>query len=990
MSSHKIKLIVPLILLSVVFVLFAGSVSAICMDGDMPVDADQTACGELGFTWTDDAPDPDDEGEEGENEEDESGNPDFPENTNSTATKIANFLAWVFYYIAYTFSLLVSLLVYVLILVANYNHFLDKQIVINGWSIVRDVCNNFFIVILLVISVATVLNIKTYHYKALLPKLLIMAVLINFSKMFAGIMIDFSQVIMLYFATQIQNAGPGIILMSLGLYKLYKATDLPNIEHQMDIGGVDMIAAAIMAVIVSVVAAVVILIIVIILVYRIVMLWFLVILSPIAFLASTFPKGQEYSSIWWKEMAKNLVVGPVMIFFLYLALFSGHNDPTNPSGIGGTEGGDTYSTTNEETAIGTTDIFNTESFFELLIIIGLLVGSLIIGQKTGAAGASWAGKGLGALKTMGKKTAYGTAGKAWRGAKGLGKGLGAGAKIADQALLGGGISKGIDKLRSKGGAAAGLGTGAAIGTALLPGIGTVVGGIGGAITGALLGKGIKNRSKKKRDEWNARFKASAAGDRGEYIGEDGKEVKLEVDSATGKFKNGDQVKGKWNSDKGVYEEVDLSRTGKGFEKRRETYKDDDGDRLTEKTKGSRFVEKGTQYVWNDKRKAYESMSKRGETYRDENNQAIGRWGDLEYSDGKKYRRKTQEGAYEELDSRGDYVADGATAKGAYTGKEIKGDKGTGKRWSTMVSGYYQARSKSLAGAQAAEDDKISEAQQQYNGMSKEMLQKLLVAEGDSSKKMAIAMTLAIKRGFKSAAQVGTAKQALGGNQLLLKKFNEQMNKRDMVLNNTRMEKDSSGAMKAVVDDGAIAKLVSEGKAKWSDQDPKQMTADALSTMAKQLGPEFHKQLDSMTKTDRDKSSIRRSIRQDLTSRSFTGSDLAVRKSAGAITGDWVQAFSDSGGAIQRDKLQESIKTISKPKVFDSIEDSSFDNTDFQEILASSLSSSQMGKMASSQDVSDAKLQKIVDIIKKQVVAGNAEAIALEAKMRKNPRLDSLL
>ncbi|GAG05001.1 unnamed protein product, partial [marine sediment metagenome] len=77
---------------------------------------------------------------------------------------------------------------------ALYN-FMDEGIVQAGWAIVRDICNLFFILILLIIAFATILRLEPYDIKKMLPKLLIIALLINFSKMICGLIIDFSQVL---------------------------------------------------------------------------------------------------------------------------------------------------------------------------------------------------------------------------------------------------------------------------------------------------------------------------------------------------------------------------------------------------------------------------------------------------------------------------------------------------------------------------------------------------------------------------------------------------------------------------------------------------------------------------------------------------------------------------------------------------------------------------------------------------------------------------
>ncbi len=50
-----------------------------------------------------------------------------------------------------------------------------------GWSITRDVANMFFIFFLLWVAIATIFNFQAYSAKTLLPKLIVVALLINFS-----------------------------------------------------------------------------------------------------------------------------------------------------------------------------------------------------------------------------------------------------------------------------------------------------------------------------------------------------------------------------------------------------------------------------------------------------------------------------------------------------------------------------------------------------------------------------------------------------------------------------------------------------------------------------------------------------------------------------------------------------------------------------------------------------------------------------------------
>ena len=53
---------------------------------------------------------------------------------------------------------------------------------------------------------------------------------------------------------------------------------------------------------------------------RIIALWLLIILSPLAYALRVIPNTEKYASQWWSEFGKYAVVGPVMAFFLWIAL----------------------------------------------------------------------------------------------------------------------------------------------------------------------------------------------------------------------------------------------------------------------------------------------------------------------------------------------------------------------------------------------------------------------------------------------------------------------------------------------------------------------------------------------------------------------------------------------------------------------------------------------------------------------------------------------
>lgn len=212
--------------------------------------------------------------------------------------------------------------------------FIDVPVVITGWQLVRDVCNIFFSVILVIIAMASVLKIESYAWKQTLGKFVIMAILINFSRSIAGIFTDVATVIMATFAGAIGESFAVGLLSAFNLTGVSSFIDLDtegfeNASAGSDISQLFIGLAAAMAI--AMVSALLFFIITAVLVIRIVMLWFLIILSPIAYIARILPVTKSFSGEWWGMFGKWVSMGPLIAFFLWLSLtilFGGDNPLT--------------------------------------------------------------------------------------------------------------------------------------------------------------------------------------------------------------------------------------------------------------------------------------------------------------------------------------------------------------------------------------------------------------------------------------------------------------------------------------------------------------------------------------------------------------------------------------------------------------------------------------------------------------------------------------
>ncbi len=305
---------------------------------------------------------------------------------------VAKVVGWIIYPIIAFVGWLASFIIGTLVEVAGFSKIIDADPVVKGWVIVRDLCNMFFILILLVIAFATILRIESYNYKKLLPKLLIMAVLINFSRTICGLIIDFAQVIMLTFVNGF-GAGANNFVNTLKI-KEFLAFNTGEKTPQ-EVTGTSMLASIIAALVFSIIVLITVMVLLAVLVMRIIMLWIYVILSPIAFLAAAFPAGQKYSSQWWGEFSKHVIVGPVLAFFIWLALSTAKGAGTLISPA---------SDCNSALLIS---LMCSNTFSTFIISIGMLIGGLMVTQQMGGMAASIAGKGMAAVQKGGALMAKG-------------------------------------------------------------------------------------------------------------------------------------------------------------------------------------------------------------------------------------------------------------------------------------------------------------------------------------------------------------------------------------------------------------------------------------------------------------------------------------------------------------------------------------------------------------------------------------------------------
>lgn len=241
--------------------------------------------------------------------------------TQTAVNGVILLLGTVFTYLAQGVGWIILLLIKIILIpILHYDGFATSRIIGLGWSLVRDVVNMFVVVVLLVIAVMTIVGSPKANWEQQIPRLFIYVVAVNFSRTICGLLLDVGNVVMFQFVNAILDVGAGNFAQLLKLNITGTFTDHLNTT----IGSAQLLAGAYMQLALLLAVLAVIGIMVLVFLYRIVVLWVLIIMSPAAFFAGGIKDvlgqaGSAYND-WWKKFSSAIILGPLLTFFLWLAL----------------------------------------------------------------------------------------------------------------------------------------------------------------------------------------------------------------------------------------------------------------------------------------------------------------------------------------------------------------------------------------------------------------------------------------------------------------------------------------------------------------------------------------------------------------------------------------------------------------------------------------------------------------------------------------------
>ncbi len=188
-----------------------------------------------------------------------------------------------------------------------------------GWVVVRDFFNIFFIFFLIFSAFCTIFQVSKYHIRSTWIMIVVMALLVNFSWPLTRVMIDISNVTMVYILN-----GSGMTeknaVKSKGLVaKLSQETEFIYLilggnyvsKDKSTIYRKDgLVSAMLVGIIFGLIFLFTMVAIGILLLIRTILLAVLLVLSPVGFILMAFPSTRSRANQWWSELIDQLYVGP--------------------------------------------------------------------------------------------------------------------------------------------------------------------------------------------------------------------------------------------------------------------------------------------------------------------------------------------------------------------------------------------------------------------------------------------------------------------------------------------------------------------------------------------------------------------------------------------------------------------------------------------------------------------------------------------------------
>lgn len=223
---------------------------------------------------------------------------------------------------------------------------IKDPIVTDGWQIVRSFANMLVVLAFVLVGIATILRLREYEAQKLLAPLIIVAILINFSPLICGLIIDAANITMGFFLQPLGGNNAAALYYD-ALYNpenigISSDKNAEKVLHDLWHAGNKMehwqawFVAIIQFAAYNWIAGIAFAMLALLLIVRQAALACLIMLSPLAFVCYAIPPLREKIwGRWWQEFLSWTFTGVAALFFIYLGtriLIAGDKNALTASG----------------------------------------------------------------------------------------------------------------------------------------------------------------------------------------------------------------------------------------------------------------------------------------------------------------------------------------------------------------------------------------------------------------------------------------------------------------------------------------------------------------------------------------------------------------------------------------------------------------------------------------------------------------------------------
>ncbi len=236
--------------------------------------------------------------------------------------KVISALIWAINVVIYNiFALVILPLLEALLSIRTYTDAF-ALVILPGWELLRNLANIFFIIVLLVIGLATLFRVQKYQYKNLLVNLILAALLVNFSLIITQSVVAVAETVQHQFLPEdeggkaIKVIANRLMIAPLEQGKITPAQFQTRLSDSLSklVFPIFYLSLAIMAFVVMVSLVFFVLV-------RMLIIWVLLMTSPIAFVAWILPDTKQWTTKWFNYLTKYAFFVAIMGFFLNISAY---------------------------------------------------------------------------------------------------------------------------------------------------------------------------------------------------------------------------------------------------------------------------------------------------------------------------------------------------------------------------------------------------------------------------------------------------------------------------------------------------------------------------------------------------------------------------------------------------------------------------------------------------------------------------------------------